>query len=88
MKKAMQTAPTPANSKRKFSWETAGKSDSYMLRHKVRSLFKSYINITKGMKMKAEGLAEYRVISKHMLGPGFYAQHHKRKDQNVRDKNY
>lgn len=70
MKKAMRTAPTPANSKGKFSWETAGKSDSYMLKHKARSLFKSYINITKGMKMKAEGLAEYRVIPKHMLGPG------------------
>lgn len=40
------------------------------------------------MKMKTEGVAEYRLIPKHMLGPGFCAQHHKRKDKNVRDKNY
>lgn len=88
MREAMRTVPTPAKSKGKFSWESAGNSDSYMLRHKVRSLFKSYINITKWMKMKTEGVAEYRVIPKHMLGPGFCAQHHKRKDKNVRDKNY
>lgn len=41
----MHAVSTPSSGKGKFSLETVGKSDSYILNHKVRYLYKSYIKI-------------------------------------------